>query len=278
MISIASPSSINRSTTNEPGFGAALLSEWTKFRSVRSTWIMVGLTIGLSIGFSALIALVSGLTHDSWNDTIRNEFDPVLTTLSGWLFGLILMVVLAVTSVTSECGSKLIRTTFIVSPRRGRVFAAKAIVLCLLGVAISAIAIPGMFLISQPIYGHYGLDTASVTDSDASRYLIVAVLLQGIITTLIPFSFAWLFRSGASAITFSIGFSVLPWMLLSVVPLWVQENVLRYLPDNAKDGLIGVLKSDAATYLGQTPSIIVIAAWIVGLLAAAAVVVQRRDV
>jgi ABC-2 type transport system permease protein len=191
---------------------------------------------------------------------------------------MIFVIVLGVTSVTSEYGSRMIRTSFIVNPRRGQVFAAKAVVVCLLGLVISVIAIPGMFLVSQPIYGLYDLETASVTDHDAARYLIVAGLLQGVITSMIPFAFAWLLRSGAAAISVSLGFSVLPWMLLSVVPQWVQVNVLRFLPDNAKDALIGVLKTDAATHLGDTASIIVIAIWITGLLTAAAVVVQRRDV
>ena len=139
MMTFNATSSLSVSSIKEPGFGAALQSEWTKLRTVRSTWIIVALAIGLSIGFSALIALVSGLTHDSWNDTIREGFDPVLTTMSGWLFGMIMVIVLGVTSVTSEYGSRMIRTTFIVSPRRGRVFAAKAIVVSLLGLAISVI-------------------------------------------------------------------------------------------------------------------------------------------
>ena len=46
----------------QPGFAATLNSEWTKLRSVRSTWILTGLALVLSIGFSALIALVMGLT------------------------------------------------------------------------------------------------------------------------------------------------------------------------------------------------------------------------
>jgi hypothetical protein len=158
------------------------------------------------------------------------------------------------------------------------VFAAKASVLALLGLGITLIAIPGMFLIAQPIYRHYGLESASVTDHEAARYLITAVILQGLICTLIPFSFAWLLRGTDSAITTSIGFAVLPWMLTPLVRLWVKENVFSYLPDNAKDRLLGVLKSDADTYLGQSTAIIVVAAWIIGLLVTSAIVMNRRDV
>jgi hypothetical protein len=261
-----------------PGFGSLLQSEWTKLRSVRATWIMVVLAIGLSIGFSAVVSLITGLTYDSMSDGLKAEFDPILTSMGGWIFGMVLVIVIGVTSASSEYGSRMIRTTFIVTPQRNRVLAAKAIVVGLLGMGISMIVIPGMFLVSQPIYGHYGLETASVTDSDAARFLIIASLLQGAFHALIPFSIAWLLRSTAAAITVSLGFSVLPWMITTMVPLWVKENVLRYLPDNAKDSLIGQLEPGAALYLGDTAAIIVIAAWIVGLLGAAAFTLNRRDV
>jgi hypothetical protein len=271
-----SPNDIVANT--EQGFGSLLQSEWTKLRSLRSTWVIVSLAIGLSIGFSALIALTSGLTHDSWNDDVRAAFDPVLTTNSGSLFGCILLIALGVTSVTSEYGSRMVRTTFIVTPDRNRVFAAKAIVVGLLGLAITAISIPGMFLVSQPIFGHYGLETASVTDSATSRILITIMLTQVLNYALIPFTIGWLLRSTASAITVSIGFLWLPWMLGPILPVWVKEHVLRYLPDVAANSLSGITKADAAQYLGQTPAIMVIALWLTGLLAAAAFVLNRRDV
>lgn len=262
----------------EPGFGATLNSEWTKLRSLRSTWIVVSLAVVLSIGFSALIALVSGLTHDSWNDDVRAAFDPVLTTNSGSLFGCIFLIVLGVTAVTSEYSSGMIRTTFIGNPLRNRVLAAKAIVVALLGLTITVISIPLMFLVSQPIFGYYGLETASITDSDTFLTVFRIVLTQGLIYTLIPFAIAWLLRGTASAITVSIGFLWLPWMLGSIVPTWVQANVLRYLPDVAANSLSGITKSDAPQYLSQTPAIIVIAAWLVGGLLVSAVMLNRRDV
>jgi ABC-type transport system involved in multi-copper enzyme maturation permease subunit len=268
----------HRTASIEPGFAGTLRSEWTKLRSLPSTWIIVALAIGVSTAFSATIALVSGLTHDSWNDTVRERFDPVQTTLGGWLFGMILVITLGVMSVASEYGSGTMRTTFILTPRRSRVFAAKAIVLALVGLATTTIAIPSMFLVSQPIFRHYGLETASVTDHDAARYLIAAVLLQGLICTLIPCAFAWLLRSAAGAIAVSLGFAVLPWMLTAVVPTWVSQHIFRYLPDNAKDSLLGVTKSDAVTHLNDSTAIIVVAAWIAGLLIAAATVLDRRDV
>jgi len=277
-ITATTVSTIGLTTNAEPGFGATLHSEWTKLRSLRSTWIVVSLAIGLSIGFSALIALTSGLTHDSWGEDVTAAFDPVLTTNSGSLFGSILLIVLGVTAVTSEYSSRMVRTTFIVNPQRHRVFAAKTAIVALLGLAITTISIPGMFLVSQPIFGYYGLETASITDSATYRTLITITLTQGLIYTMIPFSIGWLLRGTASAITASIGFLWLPWMLGPLVPVWAKENVLRYLPDIAANSLSGITKADAAQYLGQTPAIITIAVWLTGSLVAAAVVLNRRDV
>lgn len=261
-----------------PGFGSLLRSEWTKLSSIRSTWIIVSLAIGLSIGFSALIALVTGLTYDSWSADVQAEFDPVLTTLSGWLFGIILLVVLSVLAVTSEYSSRMVRTTFIVNPQRNRVFAAKATLLLLLGTAISTMAMLGMFMISQPIFGFYGLETASLTDSTAIRFLVVGAVFQGPLYTLLPFAIAWLLRGTASAITVSIGFFFLPWMLAPLLPIWVRENVLRYLPDSAKDSMMGMLDTNAPTYLDDGPALLVIALWIVVAILASAAVLNRRDV
>ena len=134
-----------------------------------------------------------------------------------------------------------------------------------------------MFLISQPIYRSYGLETASITDGDALRLVFVGGLISGLIYTLIPVSIAWLLRGAASAITASLGLFFLPWMFVPLLPAWVHHNVLRYLPDSAKDSLAGVKATDALTYLSLTPAIMVTALWLVGSLTLAAVVLLRRD-
>lgn len=264
-------------TAANPGFQSTLKSEWTKIRSVRSTWIIVMLAILLSIGTSALVSVVIGATYNSWDDSGSGFAGSVTSSLTGLLFSLILLVVLGVTSVTSEYSTRSIQTTFMVNPRRVRVLAARAVIVGALGVTVGIITVPGMFLVGQAIFSSYGLETASITDSDAARHLVVYALVQATVYTMIPFSIAWLLRGTATAITASLGFLLLPSMLVDIVPTWVQANVLRYMPGFATDSLAGY-KSGPSTYLGQTPAIAVVAIWLVGLLIAAAVVLHRRDV
>jgi hypothetical protein len=268
-------------TGKHPGLDTTLVSEWTKLRSVRSTWIIAGLAVVLSIGFSAAIALVMGLTSeplDTWSEADRVMSDPVFSSMPGLLFSLILLIVLGVTAVSSEYSSGMIRTTFIVNPDRVRVFVAKAISVGLLGIAIHAIAVPGMFLVSQAIYGSYGLETAGVTDSDAIRFLLVVALIVPLTYTLISLSFAYLLRGTASAITAAIGFLFLTSNLAPLLPAWFQQHIFRYLPDIATNSLSGFTPSDAVTYLSPPAATIVVVTWIAGSLAAAAFVLNRRDV
>lgn len=260
------------------GFLTAMQAEWTKLSSVRSTWIISGLAIVLSIGFSSVVALVMGLTVDSWGEAEQAGFKPIVSSMTGLLFSFTLLITLGVTSVTSEYSSGMIRTTFIVNPNRTRVFAAKALLVAMLGTVIHVISVPGMFLAGQAIFGSYGLETASITDSDASRMVGVIALVSALTATLIPFSIACLLRGTASAITASIGLYFLPAMTAPLLPSWIQENVIRYLPVSATDSLSGVTAPGALTYLSQTPAIIVVVTWLVGSLIAAAIFLNRRDV
>jgi ABC-2 type transport system permease protein len=156
--------------------------------------------------------------------------------------------------------------------------AAKALIVGLLGVAIHAIAVPGMFLVSQAIYGAYGLETASVTDSDATRFLLVVALVVPLTYTLISLSIAYLLRGTAVAITAAFGFLFLTSNLGPLLPAWFQQHVYRYLPDIANNSLSGFTPPGDLTYLSPVPASIVVVTWLAGSLAAAAFVLHRRDV
>jgi ABC-2 type transport system permease protein len=179
--------------------------------------------------------------------------------------------------VTLEYSSGTIRTTFIVTPQRISILVAKALIVGFIGMIISGIAIVGMFLVSQAIFGAYGMETVSLGGSDVQRLLIVYTFAGGLIYTLIPLALGFLLRGTASAITTSIGLFFLPWMFAPLLPTWMQENVFRFFPDIAMDSLGGVTSADSAMYLSQTPSAITIILWLIGSLVIAGSVLNRRD-
>ena len=119
-------------------FSVTLRSEWTKLASLRGTSIKLQLAFVLSVGLTALLALIVGATWDDASAADRASHDPAGVGLFGSLFSMIVFAVLGATAVTSEYGSGMIRMTLTATPRRGRVLAAKAAVVA----AITLVAGP----------------------------------------------------------------------------------------------------------------------------------------
>lgn len=261
-----------------PGLGATIRSEWVKLYSARSSRIIIALAIILSIATSAIVALIIGITYDGTDANSLIPHDPVTSSLTGLLFRMILLTALSVTVVSSEYSSGMIRTTFINTPRRGQVLAAKSAVIAGVAVVVGLLTVPVMFLVCQPIFSAYGLETASLADGDIARHVFVFAVGQALVYTLIGFSMAWLLRNTAGAITAAMGFLLLPYFVAPVMPEWVQENILKFSPDLAVDSLAGMSQPGDLTYLDPLPALVVILAWLAAGIAASAIVLNRRDV
>ena len=123
-----------------------LRSEWTKLVSLRSTKLLVGLAILLSILLTALLAIVIGETYDSWHAVDKLTFDPVDSASVGGIVTAILFLVLGVKAATSEYGSGMIRLTLTATPQRWRVLAAKALVVMAITAVAGLISVIGMLL------------------------------------------------------------------------------------------------------------------------------------
>lgn len=270
---------LDRSATRERptvGFGATLASEWTKMISTRSTYIMLGLAVLLAIGMSALVALAVGSTFDDWTAADRASFEPITFSMSGLLFGGILITVLGVNLVASEYSSGMIRTTLAATPQRGRLLAAKVVLIGVVSMVATLVVTVGSLLVSQAVLGAYDMPTVPITDSDAMR-AIVAITLTAPLFPLIGATFAFLFRSIATPITLVLALMFAPSMFGALFPSWWQENILSLLPGSAADGLSLGHLSDSEMYLDPVPAAIVVVAWLVITIGAAYVTLTRRD-
>jgi ABC-type transport system involved in multi-copper enzyme maturation permease subunit len=151
--------------------------------------------------------------------------------LVGTFAGLIAVVVIATMFITAEYRRGLIRVTLAASPRRGRVLAAKAVVIGLvtfvlgLIVAIIAVLIGAHLSRNQGIYEFpvSWLTEARVVGGTAALLAVGAVLALAVGTIL---------RRSAAAITAVIVGVVLTYILAmaSLVPLGVAEWLLRVTP------------------------------------------------
>ncbi len=102
-----------------------LACEWTKVRSVRSTyWTLLAAAV-FAIGYSATTAVVYTATPHP-KGAAAASLNPLVVSFAGLLYAVLAVGVLGVLSFSSEYATGLIRTTFAAVPRRLAVLAAKA--------------------------------------------------------------------------------------------------------------------------------------------------------
>ncbi len=157
---------------------------------------------------------------------------PVEQTLLGVFGGLIAVIVVAAMFMTAEYRRGLSRITFAASPRRGRVLAAKALVIgsvtFVIGLAAAMIAVPlGERLLRAN--GNYVLPVSTLTEvrviAGTAALLAVAAVLA--------LALGALLRSSAAAITIAITAIVLPYLLtisLPRFPAGAADWMLRVTP------------------------------------------------
>jgi ABC-type transport system involved in multi-copper enzyme maturation permease subunit len=152
------------------------------------------------------------------------------TFLVGTFAGLIAVIVVATMFITAEYRRGLIRVTLTASPRRGRVLAAKAIVLGSVAFVIGLVAAAAAIIFGTAlargrvyVFPVSGLTELRMVVGTAALIAVVAVLALAVGTML---------RRSAAAVTVVIVAIVLPYLLgaVSVLPASAADWVLRITP------------------------------------------------
>src|ERR1700677_4730951 len=125
--------------TGRAGLRGAIASEFTKIRSVRSTyWTLAALLI-ISIGVGAAITAGSAANFTN-NPQNKAGFDATQISLVAFFeIGQLIIAVIGALSITAEYSTGMIRTSLTAQPRRGVVYAAKAIVFTSVTLVVSLI-------------------------------------------------------------------------------------------------------------------------------------------
>jgi ABC-type transport system involved in multi-copper enzyme maturation permease subunit len=272
-----------------PNFGPVLRSEWTKLRSIRSnTWWVVGIVV-LTVLFTALLAYGG---HTDANQTpeclapgatrgCAGDDDVVVNALRGVYLGQVLVVVFGALTITTEYTTGLIRLTFLAVPRRGRVLAAKAIIVSSAVLLTSALANAVAFVLAQPLLQGGGFEPPAyplmtLSDPVAMRAVAGSAVYMTALS-LIGVGIGTVMRNTSAAITLLTSLVLLPlatgWMLTGTV----REAVLSVLPTAGLE-IQRTVDGPAALALGPWGGLAVTAAWAVVSLLAAWWSISRRDV
>ena len=162
------------------------------------------------------------------------DVDPLGTVLKGSLAGLLTVIALGALFITAEYRRGLIRSTFAASPRRGRVLAAKAIVIGLAafaaGLAGTAVALP---IAERKLHsGGWASSVYPVWSLFSGHGLQIVVGTAGLlaVTAILALSAGAVLRRSAGAIAAVVVLLIVPLILGSVLPQGPANWLLRLTP------------------------------------------------
>jgi len=255
--------------------GGLLRGEWTKFRSLSSSWW----TLGGGLAFMVLLGVVfassstgPGGPGDGGPGGGGFSVDPASLSLAGYNIAQLAIAVLGVLMVTGEYASGTIRGTFSAVPRRWPVVVAKAAVLAGVLWVTTTIASFAAFSAGQAAYGD---GAASITDDGVLR-MVLGTGLYLTAVGLFAMAIAWLLRSTAAAVGTVLGLVLVVPGLTGLLPDSWGPDVARWLPTEA-GGSIMSLVTDSTGFAPWT-GYAVLVGWVAVLLVTATVLLKRRDV
>jgi ABC-type transport system involved in multi-copper enzyme maturation permease subunit len=255
-----------------PGSGQILLdvmrSEWTKLRTLRSTYWSALAAVVIAVGLGALVCLGSSTGNSSPPD------DPAGTSLAGMFLAQVAFAIVGVLAMSAEYSTGMIRTTLSAIPQRGYVLAGKAVVLgvsaFLLATATSFVS----FFIGQSILSRRNFDIG--LGAPGVLRVVIGAGLYTCVLVLLSMSLAAILRNTAGTITAVIGLLFVVPIIFALLPTRIQNDIGRYTPINAGTTIVNVTRQSES--LGPWTGFAVFCLWTVLAGAVAWWTLRRRDV
>jgi regulation of enolase protein 1 (concanavalin A-like superfamily) len=211
--------------------------------------------------------------------------DVVQISLIGFIVGVVVVGAVSVLYVTTEYKHGMILTSFTVSPRRGRVLAAKAIVIAGVAFIVGLVAAVTSFQLGQPILRENGFappafDTMSLSDPIVWRAIAGSAVLLALVAVL-SLGVAAITRRSASAITLVIALMVLPLLAGSSLPAGPAGWLMRLTPAGgfALQRVVEPTEElvDPTAMITPLAGLAVLIAYAAGAFAVAGWLLNRRD-
>jgi ABC-2 type transport system permease protein len=264
------------STSN---FANVLRSEFTKLRSVRSTYWTLFAAVALIVGIGAIAA---GVVPGHLRGDDRLTFNATRLSLSGVNLAQIAVGVLGVLVITSEYGTGMIRATVSAVPQRRMLLAAKGVVFAATALIVGLVASFIAFFVTQAILsGQHPVVFAgrqlqsSISDPGVFRAVAGAGLYLAVLG-LLGLGLGTIIRASAGAISALFGLLfVLPILSETILSSSEQNTINPYLPFNAGRQIFTV--HPASGSLGPWSGFGVFCIYAAVALAVACVVISRRD-
>jgi ABC-2 type transport system permease protein len=254
-------------------FGDVLRSEWTKLRSVRSTFWALTVTVVLGVGLGAAISAAAAHGYARSSVSGKLSWDPTALSLAGMAIAQLGIAVLGVLCISSEYSSGMIRASLIAVPKRGRLLAAKSLVFAVVTFVVGEVTSFAAFFVGQAlISGH--APHAALGDPGVARAVVGGGLVLAALAVLSVAAGA-LLRHPAAAIAAMLAVTlVLPGIAQALPDSW-RNPVTEFWPTYAGGQLTTVYQS--AHTLQPWPGFGVLCLFVAIVYAIAWTLLDRRD-
>lgn len=268
------------------------ISEWIKFRSLRSTWWSIGIALLISVGLGILFSALRG------NDIqAHGGFEPDQTALSlrGFYLAQLAVGVLGVLFISGEYSTGMIRATLSAAPKRVPVWVAKISVFAIAMFAITLVAAFVAFLGGQAALSGYqfrgqfipskngdisiigqGWHSLGVSISNPGSVRAIfgaALFMVGV--GLLGLGCGFIIRNTGGAIAALFGLLLVLPLLAQALPSSLQQHVTKFLPLLA--GTAGMNTVGGTDQLSPWTGLGVFAIYVVAALGIGLFVLKRRD-
>jgi hypothetical protein len=209
----------------------------------------------------------------------------VQVSLFGILAVVIVLMAIGTLFMTSEFKRGLLRTTWWASPRRGRMLAAKAVVLAGVGFVVGLASALAAFFVAQPLLRDRGwtppaFPRPALTDPAVLRALVTTALFVAA-AAVFALGVAAITRHSAAAIGSVIALVVLPLLVAAALPADAARRMMQLTPaggfatQRAKPPTLALV--DPSAMISPWWGLAVTGAWAAAALAGAWWVLRRRD-
>ena len=309
-------SSLPPSPAGRAGLGGAIASEFTKLRSVRSTYWTLGALFVVSVGLAVAIAAGTEAHFDN-HPFAEVGFDSTQTSLGAFFeLGQLIIAVIGAMVITSEYSTGMIRTSLTAQPRRGVVYAAKAMVFTSVALVISLVTAFVAFFAGQAMYAgsavgvslfhtaqvplggrpdclqrvqvgpsqfqcvrmHATFTSWDLIHPSTVLAAIIGTALFVTIVALIAFGVGSIVRHTAGTIAIVIALMFIIPLLENTLPSNWHDDIMRFLPDAANQVVSLTIAGNAPGHLWSAwPQLGVTALWAAALVAVGAFLFRKRD-
>lgn len=252
---------------------AVIRSEWLKFRTIRSSIYGVLLTLFLTIGLGALIAIAIRSHFHSMNVLERASFDPVTTSLGGTMFAQFAAGVIGVVFISNEYTTHSMTTTLTAVPQRGLVVMAKLVVVVSSLLVVGEIASFVTFQVGQSIFAGV-VPTASLTNTLVLRSVVLAGVYLALMSAL-GLGLGLIFRHSASSISVFTSLLLIVPIITIFLPASWQNSIDKYEPSVLGRAMMSPVASSGD--FAAIAAFFVLLVYVIVVLSIGSLFLLRRD-